>query len=109
MPFYIREMDEMTMGPYSCIEDAIETIEGFEEHDRSIGAFVKDSYRIIRDDLIIYSAGKDEEEYGTYATVEDVKIAYRYARVNGHNPVIRTNEVYDSKGNILGWDDVEVE
>lgn len=46
MPFYIREMDEMTMGPYGCIEDAIESIAEFEEHDRSIGAFVKDSYKI---------------------------------------------------------------
>lgn len=73
MPFYIREMDEMTMGPYGCIEDAIESIEEFEEHDRHIGAFVKDSYRIV------YS-----------------------------NEVIRVEEVYDSKGNFLRRNDVEV-
>ncbi len=47
MPFYVREMDEIMMGPYGCIEDAIESIEVFEQHDRRIGAFVEDSYRII--------------------------------------------------------------
>lgn len=73
MPFYIREMDEMTMGPYGCIEDAIEAIAEFEEHDRSIGAFVKDSYRIV------YS-----------------------------NEVIRVEEVYDSKGNLINPANTEV-